>query len=97
MKNVLEIRPVYHRLDDRIRAHILTCWLAMVLVRYAEEKVGTSWFNISRTLDDITAGLIETQSSRLWYSSQLSQEAKDLFGKLSLETSPKVLEIESIV
>jgi len=97
MKNVLEIRPVYHRLDDRIRSHILICWLAMVLVRYAEEKMGTSWFNISRTLDDITAGLIETQSSRFWYSSQLSQEAKDIFGKLSVKAPPKVLEVEPIV
>lgn len=38
MKNVLEIQSVYHRLDDRIRSHILICWMAMVLVRYAEEK-----------------------------------------------------------
>jgi hypothetical protein len=32
--------------------------MAMVLVRYAEEKTGATWFSISRTLEDITAGLI---------------------------------------
>lgn len=31
MKNILDIRPVYHHLDDRIRSHILIRWLAMVL------------------------------------------------------------------
>lgn len=97
MKNVLEIRPVYHRLDDRIRSHILICWMAMVLVRYAEEKTGLTWFSISRTLDDITAGLIETKSSTLWYTSQISDEAKNLFSKLSLKLPGKVLEVDSKV
>jgi transposase len=97
MKNVLEIRPVYHRLDDRIRSHILICWMAMVLVRYAEEKTGLTWFSISRILDDITAGLIETKSSTLWYTSQISDKAKELFSKLSLKVPSKVLEVVSKV
>ena len=97
MKNVLEIRPVYHRLDDRIRSHILICWMAMVLVRYAEEKTGSTWFSISRTLDDITAGLIETKSSTLWYTSRISDEAGSIFSKLSLKAPGKVLEVDSNV
>ncbi|WP_332446611.1 IS1634 family transposase [Sphaerochaeta sp.] len=97
MKNVLEIRPVYHRLDDRIRSHILICWMAMVLVRYAEEETGASWFSISRALDDITAGLIETNSSFLWYTSQISDGAKEIFSKLGLKLPGKVLGVESKV
>lgn len=95
MKNVLGIRPVYHRLDDRIRSHILIYWIAMVLVLYAEEKSGMTWFSISRTLDTITAGLIETKSSTLWYTSQISDEAKGLFSKFSLRVPGKVLEVDS--
>lgn len=94
MKNVLEIRPVYHRLDDRIRSHILICWMAMVLVRFAEEALGSSWFSIARTLDTITAGLIETKSSTLWYTSQVSDEAKEILSKLSLKAPGKVLEAD---
>ena len=97
MKNVLEIRPVYHRLDDRIRSHILICWMAMVLVRYAEEKTGSSWFAISRTLGDITAGQIETNSSTLWYTSQISDAARDMFSKLKLKLPGKILEVASKV
>ena len=36
MKSVLDLRPVYHRLEERIRAHVLLCWLALLLVRVAE-------------------------------------------------------------
>ena len=33
MKPILDLRPVYHRLEDRIRAHVLLCWLALLLIR----------------------------------------------------------------
>lgn len=33
LKSDLEIQPVYHRLPDRIRAHALICFLALVLYR----------------------------------------------------------------
>src|SRR5690606_515725 len=35
LKHTLEIRPVDHRREDRIRAHVLLCWLALLLVRVA--------------------------------------------------------------
>jgi len=31
MKSDLEIRPMYHRREDRIRAHVKLCWLALIV------------------------------------------------------------------
>ena len=31
MKTTLDLRPVHHRKEDRIRAHVLLCWLALLL------------------------------------------------------------------
>jgi transposase len=28
MKTTLALRPVFHRLEDRIRVHVILCWLA---------------------------------------------------------------------
>ena len=36
MKQILDLRPVYHRLEERIRAHVLLCWLALLLARIVE-------------------------------------------------------------
>lgn len=36
LKTTLDLRPVYHRKDERIRSHVLLCWLAILLVRLAE-------------------------------------------------------------
>ena len=36
MKQILDLRPVYHRLEERIRAHVVLCWLALLLIRIIE-------------------------------------------------------------
>ena len=36
LKTTLEMRPVFHHREDRIRAHVQLCWLALLLVRVAE-------------------------------------------------------------
>jgi transposase len=40
LKSTLCLRPVYHSKDDRIRSHVLLCWLALLLVRIAEVETG---------------------------------------------------------
>jgi len=91
MKNTLDIRPVYHRLDDRIRSHILICWLAMILIRYAENVTERSWYQIEKALADITAGLIESDKVNFWYCSDISDEAKAIFEQLNIVLPKKVL------
>lgn len=39
MKTEFEARPVFLQRDDRIEAHFLTCFLALVLYKYLEKKV----------------------------------------------------------
>ena len=39
MKTDFEARPVYVRRDDRIKAHFLTCFLALLIYKYLEKKV----------------------------------------------------------
>ena len=56
MKSTLELRPVYHRLQDRIRAHVLLCWLALLLIRIAETATGDTWRNLRHELDRMHLG-----------------------------------------
>lgn len=56
MKHVLDLRPVYHRVSDRIRAHVLLCWLAMVLVRVAEQETGETWSSLRNDLGRLMLG-----------------------------------------
>jgi hypothetical protein len=39
IKSVLELRPVYHRTDQKVRAHVIVCILALALERLMEERL----------------------------------------------------------
>jgi hypothetical protein len=56
MKQVIDLRPVYHRLEQRIRAHVILCWLALLLIRIAETTAGTTWNKITDELALLTLG-----------------------------------------
>lgn len=58
MKTDLKARPVYLKREDRIKAHFLTCFLALLLYKYLEKKInrGTAHFTtheIISTLQDM--------------------------------------------
>lgn len=40
MKSEFEARPVYLQRDDRIKAHFLTCFIALMIYRILEKKLG---------------------------------------------------------
>jgi Transposase DDE domain len=50
LKSTIELRPVFHRLEPRIRAHVLLCWLALLLIRVAERRADMTWRHIAREL-----------------------------------------------
>jgi transposase len=50
LKTTLELRPVFHRLEHRLHAHVLLCWLALLLVRVAERQTGQTWRQINLEL-----------------------------------------------
>ena len=52
MKHEFDARPVYVRKDVRITAHFTICFLALVLFRYLEKKLGHKY-----TCEQIIAGL----------------------------------------
>ena len=55
MKADFDARPVYVRRDDRIKAHFLTCFLALLIYKYLEKKVnrGGKHFTTSEIVDTL--------------------------------------------
>lgn len=54
-KTDFEARPVYLQRDDRIKAHFLTCFLALLLYKYLEKKVnrGGKHFSPAEIIDTL--------------------------------------------
>jgi hypothetical protein len=45
-----ELRPIFPRLESRLRAHVLLCGLALLLIRVAERRTGLTWRRIALEL-----------------------------------------------
>ncbi|MEA4873104.1 MAG: hypothetical protein VB076_09895 [Synergistaceae bacterium] len=62
MKNILNIHPVYHRLEEIIKCHVLICWMSMILILVAENETGMTWHRIEKAMSCITETGVRTKS-----------------------------------
>jgi transposase len=60
LKHVVDIRPVYHRKDERIRAHVLLCWLSLLLIRVAGNATEATWHQMKKAFDTMQVGIHST-------------------------------------
>ncbi len=68
----------YRRLEERIRAHVLLCWLALLLVRVAENQAGQTWPEMRRELDRIHLGTFTGPAGTFKQRTELTKPARDL-------------------
>src|SRR3989338_7498234 len=40
IKDVIELRPIYHHKDNRVKGHVFVCILAFLVTRLLEQKTG---------------------------------------------------------
>jgi transposase len=93
LKHVLDLRPVYHRKEERIRAHVILCWLALLLVRVAETKTDDTWPNLRRELERLQVGTFEGQAGLFRKRTALSAAQKTIFRKLAIQEPAEMQEI----
>ncbi len=88
MKQITGLRPVYHRLEERIRAHVILCWLALLLIRITETTAGDTWGSIRRHLDRLHLGTFTGPAGTFRQRTELTRPQRDLLAKLAI-TPPK--------
>ena len=95
MKSVLDLRPVYHRLEERIRAHVLLCWLALLLVRVAENQAGQTWPAMRRELQRISIGTFTGPAGTFRQRTGIPRTARDLLTALKIDVPRKIHELST--
>jgi hypothetical protein len=90
LKSDLLLRPVFHRLEHRIRAHVLICWLALLLTRVAERGTGLSWRNINRQLGRISHVTLAGPAGTVTQTTPLKAEQKAIYQALSIQPPARV-------
>jgi transposase len=90
LKTTLELRPVYHRLDERIRAHVVLCWLALLLVRVAELRTGKTWPVIRDRLQRMHLGEFIVGNSKLLRRTETTDEQASILDAMRVCEPPTI-------
>jgi transposase len=94
LKGTLRIRPVFHRLTERIRAHVLICWLALLVVRIAEREAGESWRKMRAELERIKLVTLTGAAGTVEQTTPLSRSQSEILAALEVEPPPAVTALE---
>ncbi len=90
LKSEIEIAPVYHRLPDRIRAHALVCFLALVLYRILRMRLKAAQSPVSpsrllKSLSRIQKHTVHVGANAYHGITRPEPEQLDLFRTLNIE------------
>jgi hypothetical protein len=93
MNQILDLRPVYHRLEERIRAHVVLCWLALLLIRITETTTSTTWFNTRRELDRLHVGTFTGPTGTFRRATETTKAQRDLLTKLDIPVPKQIIDL----
>jgi len=98
-KSDLEARPVYVSRSDHIEAHFLTCFVALVIIRFLQKKLGGKYSS-----EKLLSGLAKTCCSNIDanryvadYNDEAVIEAGKLFGIDYRKKNRTLAEIKNII
>ncbi|MCA1678910.1 MAG: IS1634 family transposase, partial [Actinobacteria bacterium] len=89
LKSTIDLRPVYHRREDRIEAHVQLCWLALLLMRVAETEVSDTWRNLRNELDRMHLITLATDQGTVAQRTELTHRQRQILKALELPEPPR--------
>ncbi|MGH3682437.1 MAG: IS1634 family transposase [Natronosporangium sp.] len=90
LKSTLDLRPVFHRLEHRIRAHVLLCWLALLLIRVAERRTGATWRRIATELARVHAVALTGSAGTAVHTTPLTTTQAGIYRDCQVPAPPPI-------
>jgi transposase len=94
MKSTLDLRPVFHRKEERIRAHVVLCWLGLLLIRVVENATGDTWRNVRDELERMHLGTFTGSSGTCRQRTETTPGQRAILTALDLPEPPRFQSLE---
>ena len=89
LKTTIELRPVFHRLEHRIRAHVLLSCLALLLIRVAERQTGHTWRRIALELQLLHLVTLTDPTGTIAQTTELTDIQRELSAATAIPAPPR--------
>jgi hypothetical protein len=94
LKTTIELRPVFHRLEHRIRAHVLLSWLALLLIRVAERQTGQTWRRIALELGRLHLVTLTSPTGTVAQTTELTDTQRELYAATDVAPPPRITALQ---
>jgi hypothetical protein len=94
LKTTLELRPVFHRLEPRIRAHVLLSWLALLLIRVAERQTHQTWRRIALELGRLHLVTLTGPTGTIAQTTELTDAQREIYAATSVQPPPRITALQ---
>ena len=94
LKSSLLLRPVFHRLEHRIRAHVLLCWLALLLTRVAERRTSMTWRRIATELGRIHSVTLTGSAGSAAHTTPLTTTQAGILRDCQVAAPPRITALD---
>jgi transposase len=91
MKTTLDLRPVHHRKEERIRAHVLLCWLSLLLIRIAETGTDDTWRSVRREMERMHLVRLDGPAGEVLQRTETTPRQAAILRALSIAEPPRIL------
>ena len=94
LKTTIELRPVFHRLEHRIRAHVLLSWLALLLIRVAERQTSQTWRRIALELGRLHLVTLAGPTGTITQTTELTDTQRELLAATGIQPPPRITALQ---
>ncbi|WPX09246.1 IS1634 family transposase [Anaerocellum danielii] len=102
MKSSLEVRPIFHWTEKRIKGHFVVCFLAFLLERTLEFKLrekgkDMSSEKIKEAVNSMNFMQIEAGGRKILLKAKIEQEAKEILQVMKIDMPKNLMMIEEAI
>ncbi len=90
-KSFLETRPMYHWTDERIKGHLVMCYISFVMLRYMQEKTNLTEQQLRKALEKMQLSKVQTNAEVFWMRSANNETTELINQKLHLKNIPDTI------
>jgi len=94
LKTTLDLRPVYHRKDERIQAHVFLYFLALLLVRIAERKTNMTWDRIKAQMERLHLIDFFSKDGHVLQTTEPTSEQVNILKMLKIQSPKRIQDIQ---
>src|SRR3954447_4032387 len=94
LKTTLELRPVFHRLEHRNRAHVLLSWLALLLIKVAERQTKHTWWRIAHELGRLHLVTLIGPTGTIAQTTELTDNQRELLAATGVQPPPRITALQ---